>query len=78
MASIKRGEDQMKNDPRVVQVDYTVIDCLFADEAPSAVEQKYKLVTYQDSKAGVLLNYNLEPIGPDDLSETDEDGQLPK
>ncbi|GEM_PF-4077446 len=34
MASIKRGEDQMRNDLRVVQVDYTVIDCLFADEAP--------------------------------------------
>lgn len=32
MASIMRGEDQMKNDPTVVQVDFTVIDVLFADE----------------------------------------------
>lgn len=68
----------MRNDLRVVQVDYTVIDCLFADEAPTAAEQKYKLVTHQDSKTGVLLHYNLEPISSDGLSEIDEDGQLPK
>lgn len=68
----------MKNDPTVVQVDFTVIDVLFADEDYSAVEQNYKLVTYQDSKTRTILDYSLVPMSPDDLNETDEDGELPK
>lgn len=78
MASVMLGEDQMKNDPIIVQVDFTVVDALFADEDSSALEQNCKLVTYQDSKTGVILDYSLEPMTPDGLSETDEDGQLPK
>lgn len=68
----------MENDPTVLQVDFTVIDCLFADETPSAAKVNYKLVTYQDPNTGVILDYGLEPITPDGLSETDEDGALPK
>ncbi|MFJ4386201.1 hypothetical protein ACIP02_17915 [Pseudomonas sp. NPDC089408] len=68
----------MKNDPIVVEIDFTAIDVLFADADSSAAEQKCKLITYQDSKTGVILDYSLEPRSPDDLSETNEDGQLPK
>lgn len=78
MASVMRGKDQMKNDPTVVQVDFTVIDVLFADEDYSAVEQNYKLVAYQDSKTRIILDYSLVPMSPDGLNETDEDGELPK
>lgn len=68
----------MKNYPIVVEIDFTAIDALFADADASAVEQNYKLITYQDSKTGIILDYSLEPRSPDDLSETDEDGQRPK
>lgn len=68
----------MKNDPIVVQVDFTIIDCLITDEAPSAAARNYKFVTYQDSSTGVILHYGLVHMSPDGLSETDEDGALPK
>ena len=68
----------MKNDPIAVEIDFTAIDALFADEDSSAAEQNCKLITYQDSKTGVILDYSLEPRSPDYLSETDEDGQPPQ
>lgn len=68
----------MKNDLIVAQVDFTIIDCLITDEAPSAAARNYKLVTFQDSITGVILHYGLVHMSPDGLSETDEDGALPK